>query len=65
MERNLYTFCCTVIENALCFYKIRFKEKSQYLQYGKDTLLEIHGKVNNRGRINIFLQHGRPRRDKS
>ena len=65
MEINLYTFCCTVIEYALYFNKTRLKEKSQYLQYGKDNLLEIHGKVNNRGQMNVFLQHGRPRRDKS
>ena len=65
MERNLFAFCCTVTENVLCFCKTPYKEKSQYLQYGKDTLLEIDGKVNNRGRMNVFLQHGRPRRDKS
>ena len=38
MEKKLCIFCCTVIENALCFYKTRFKEKSLY---GKDALLEI------------------------
>ena len=65
MERNLYTFCCTVIENALVlffFYKTGSKEKSQY---GNDALLEIDEKVNNKGRINEFSHHGRPHRDKS
>ena len=46
----------------MCFYKTRFKEKSQN---DKETLLEIDGKVNNKGRMNVFLQHGKLRRDKS
>ena len=59
MERNLYTFCRTVIENTMFFfYKSGSKEKSQY---GNDALLEFDEEVNNRGRMNEFSHHGRSR----
>ena len=50
MERNLYTFSCTVVEND----PGAFKGSNGKSQYGKVALLEIDGRVNSKGQMNEF-----------